>query len=260
MSIKTTDLIAEIERWAPLENAEPWDNSGWQVNLRKEDVSRILIALDPTKAVAEEASEKGADFLFAHHPLFFMPTKMLEDGVDNGGTAIHLIRSGISIYSAHTSFDSAPEGMNYKLAEMIGLSCINQIPDDGTTALVRYGNFEPPRTFAEICSTVENALCMEGRLRTVGSPEAMIKTGAVCGGAGGSFLADVVKAGIDLYVTSDVKHDEALYAAAHGICLIDGGHWGTERHFIEVMAGRLRNAFGDSIEILESSVNKNPWG
>ena len=260
MSIKTSDLIAKIENLAPLEGAESWDNSGWQINLHKPDVERIFIALDPTKAVSLEASEKGADFLLAHHPLFFTPTKMLEEGVDNGGTAIHLIRSGISVYSPHTSFDSAPKGMNYKLAEMIGISCINPLPDDGTTAFIRCGKFDPPRSFAEICKTVEKALCMEGQIRTVGSPDTMIKTGAVCGGAGCSLLADVVKANIDLYVTSDIKHDEALYAAAHGICLIDGGHWGTEHHFISEMGEMLREAFKDSVEIIESTVNKNPWG
>ena len=98
-----------------------------------------------------------------------------------------------------------------------------------------------------------------GQIKKLGDPDTIIRTGAVCGGAGGSLLPEIVKAGIDLYLTSDIKHDNALYAAAHGICLIDGGHWGTEHHFVQEMSNRLNVSFGDKIEILESSVNKNPW-
>lgn len=259
MSIKTEDLIAEIERWAPLSGAEVWDNSGWQIDLRQPEVERILVALDPIKPVATEASEKGADFLLSHHPLFFTPIKLIEEGVDNSGTAIHLIKEGISLYSAHTSFDSAPEGMNEKLAEMIGLTGIKSIPDDGTPAFLRCGVFEKPCSFGDICDRVEDALEMQGQLKKVGVQNTIIKTGAVCGGAGGFLLPEIVNAGIDFYLTSDVKHDDALYAAAHGVCLIDGGHWGTEHHFIPMMAERLRLAFGDAIDVIESTVNRNPF-
>ena len=259
MSIKTTDLITEIERWAPPECAAVWDNSGWQIDLRKPEVTRILVALDPTKAVACEASEKGADFLLAHHPLFFAPTKMLEEGVDNGGIAIHLIKEGISIYSAHTSFDSAVGGMNDLLAEKIGLSGLRLLPDAEEPAFVRCGDFKPPVSFAQICERAEKTLEMQGQIKKVGANDTILKTGAVCGGAGGSQLADIVRADIDFYLTSDIKHDDALYAAAHGLCLIDGGHWGTEHHFISVMADRLRTKFADSVEIIESNINKNPW-
>ncbi|MDR0875566.1 MAG: Nif3-like dinuclear metal center hexameric protein [Clostridiales Family XIII bacterium] len=259
MSIQTTDLISEIERWAPLACAEAWDNSGWQVDLRRPEVGRVLVALDLTKAVAEEASEKGADFLLAHHPLFFDPVKRLLDGVDNDGTAIALIRAGISLYSAHTSFDAAPDGMNEVLAEMIGLSGIRLFPGNAEQAIARQGDFAPLRTFGEVCQRAEAALGMQGRLRVTGPADAMLKTGAVCGGAGGGFVPDVVQAGLDFYLTGDIKHDDALYAGAHGLCLIDGGHWGTERHFIPVMAERLRTAFGGAVEVLESGTNKSPW-
>ncbi|GHU61098.1 GTP cyclohydrolase 1 type 2 [Clostridia bacterium] len=262
MSIQTADLIAEIERWAPLAYAEDWDNSGWQIDLHPPEVSRILVALDPVNAVVGEAREKGADLVFTHHPLFFEPAKRLEAGVDAGGTAIDLIQAGISLYAAHTSFDSAPDGMNAVLAEMIGLSGIRLFPEkeDGLYhTFARQGDFVPLRTFGDVCLGVEKALGMEGKLRTVGPFDAMVKTGAVCGGAGGCFLEDVARAGLDFYLTGDVKHDQALYARAHGICLIDGGHWGTEHHFIPVMAERLRTAFGAAIEVLESETNKSPW-
>jgi dinuclear metal center YbgI/SA1388 family protein len=266
MSIQTKDLIAEIERWAPLPYAEVWDNSGWQVDHKRPEAVRILVALDPTYAVVQETIEKGADFLLSHHPLFFDPVRRLSAGVDNDGTAIALIRAGINLYSAHTSFDSAPDGMNDVLAEMIGLTGIRLLPDGSSPdenglyhAFVRQGNFVPLRTFGDICKTVEKVLGIEGQLRIVGPSDAMVKTGAVCGGAGGSLLEDVVKADVDFYLTSDVKHDDALYASAHGLCLIDGGHWGTEHHFIPVMAERLRTAFGDAVEVLESETNKSPW-
>jgi dinuclear metal center YbgI/SA1388 family protein len=259
MSIQTTDFIAEVERWAPLPYAEAWDNSGWQVDHRRPEVTRILVTLDPTYAVVQEAKEKRCDFVLAHHPLFFDGVNRLTAGVDNDGTAIELIRAGISLYSAHTSFDAAPDGMNEVLAEMIGLSGVRLFPEDAEQAFLRQGDFVPLRTFGDVCKAVEKALGMPGQLRVTGPLDAMLKTGAVCGGAGGGFVPDVVRAGVDLYLTSDVKHDDALYAGAHGLCLIDGGHWGTEHHFIPVMAERLRTAFGDAIEVIESKVNKNPW-
>jgi putative NIF3 family GTP cyclohydrolase 1 type 2 len=100
---------------------------------------------------------------------------------------------------------------------------------------------------------------MTDRLRTIGDPDAPIRTIAVCGGAGGDFIFDAVQDGVDLYITSDVKHHEGIIAAEHGLCLIDGGHWGTEHHFAAVVANHLRGVFGNSLEVYESQVRTDPF-
>jgi putative NIF3 family GTP cyclohydrolase 1 type 2 len=123
----------------------------------------------------------------------------------------------------------------------------------------RRGELPEPASFGEIAAKAESVFGMEDRLKTIGRPDAAVKSVALCGGAGGDFVADAVKEGVDLYITSDVKHHEAQWAREKGLMLIDGGHWGTERIFVPVMAGFLRDMFGEKIEVRESQASQDPW-
>jgi putative NIF3 family GTP cyclohydrolase 1 type 2 len=100
---------------------------------------------------------------------------------------------------------------------------------------------------------------MEGRLKTVGAPDAAVRTVALCGGAGGDFVLDAIREGVDLYITADVKHHEARWADERGLLLIDGGHHGTEKIFLRVMAGFLSDRFAGDLEVVESRTSRDPW-
>jgi dinuclear metal center YbgI/SA1388 family protein len=266
--MKLSDIIHEIEQSAPMACMEPWDNSGWQIRLYADDaeVSRLLVALELSNDVCAEAEALGAQLVLTHHPLFFVPQKSIDFEALNGGYAARLIRAGVSVYAAHTTFDAAPGGMNDCLAALIGLTDVRGFPESAGAphAIARKGVFAPPRTFGDVCAAVGAALASAAGsrmppLRVVGDPSRVVRTGAVCGGGGGEYVQAAIDEGIDFYLTSDVKHHEAGWAKERGLCLIDGGHFGTENLFTREMAGRLRRAFGDALDVRETTANLDPW-
>jgi dinuclear metal center YbgI/SA1388 family protein len=118
----TRDVIAAVERLAPPSLAEGWDNCGLQAGDPEAEASRILVALTPLPAVFEEAEESGADFLLFHHPLIFSPLKSVDTSSYPGDLVSRAVRSGLTVYAAHTSYDAAPEGVSVALARALGLN------------------------------------------------------------------------------------------------------------------------------------------
>jgi dinuclear metal center YbgI/SA1388 family protein len=263
MAVKTSNLISSLEKLAPPEIQEEWDNSGWQINLYKEEVSRVLIALEITSDVVIEAADVDADMIITHHPLFFHGVKQIDLHAPDPSTlyAASLIGAVIPVYSAHTSFDSAENGMNAELCHMFGLSDIKGFPEPkpGEVAIGRRGLLERPVKLSEMIAKAEYFFGMAGRLKVIGDPERFITEVAVCGGGGGSFVTYAIKSNIDLYITSDIKHDEGRIASERGLALIDGGHWGTEKHFTRVVSEYLQGAFGDEVAIIASEVSADPF-
>jgi dinuclear metal center YbgI/SA1388 family protein len=262
MAIKTGELIKQVEVFAPLEIQEEWDNCGWQINLHRVDTSKLLVALEITDAVIEEAISIGADLILTHHPLYFVPAKIIDTNEVLGGYTAKLLKVGIAVYSAHTSYDAAPGGMNDKLAALLGLTDVAPLGpalDAGPMPILRMGVLPEPVTFGDFCTIVENALGCQGRLKTVGGAEHRVKKVAVCGGGGGSYIDNLGPEITDCYVTSDVKHHEAQWAKEKGLLLIDAGHFHTENLFVRDMAGRLRETFPGQFDIYETEVNLDPF-
>jgi dinuclear metal center YbgI/SA1388 family protein len=273
MAVKAHELIEAIEIAFPPDLQEEWDNSGRQIDLTGDDgdVGRVLVAFEVTSGVVREAKESGADFIVEHHPLFFDKIASIDaspaapDPV--GAYAVSLIGAGVSVYAAHTTFDTADGGMNDALARVFGLVEVTGFPalrgdGDGKWrhAIGRKGIVpDGPRSFADFCAEAERIFGMAGRLRTIGDPDSEVRSVALCGGAGGNFVPDAVREGVDLYITSDVKHHEARWARERNLRLIDGGHWGTEKIFTPVMADFLRGRFADRLEVVESRVSCDPW-
>jgi dinuclear metal center YbgI/SA1388 family protein len=274
MTIRKRELTEAIEASFPLGLQEEWDNSGWQISLAGDDdeVSHALVALEITTDVVREAKETGADVIVEHHPLFFGGLASLDaspSAVNPAGAYVAaLIRAGVSVYAAHTTFDTADGGMNDALARAFGLSDVTGFPVPGRGADGKWRHAigrkglapDRLRTLADFIVEAEALFDMKGRLKTVGDPDAAVRTVALCGGAGGDFVPDALREGVDLYITSDVKHHEAQGASEKGLLLIDGGHYGTEKLFTPVMAAFLREKFaGGELRVTESRVNCDPW-
>jgi dinuclear metal center YbgI/SA1388 family protein len=273
MTVRKSELIRAVESSFPLCIQEEWDNSGWQIDLidADGDVGRVLVTLDTTRETVREAEESGVDLIIEHHPLFFVkPARIDASGAAPdpvGEYAVALIRAGVSVYAAHTTFDTAEGGMNDSLACAFGLTEIEGFPiprlgGDGKWghAIGRKGVApDGLNAFSDFCSKAEELFNMKGKLKTVGAPDAAVRTVALCGGAGGDFVIDAIREGVDLYITADVKHHEAGWARERGLLLIDGGHHGTERIFVRVMAEFLRDRFADGLEVIESRTSRGPW-
>ena len=107
--MKVKDIVAMLEAEVPLAWQESYDNAGLVVGSPEADVERVLIALDATEEVVEEAISERCQMVVTHHPIIFRPIKRLADENRQQRTIAKAIRHGIALYAAHTNLDSAPQ-------------------------------------------------------------------------------------------------------------------------------------------------------
>ncbi len=244
---KVKDIKNAIEKLAPCSLAEEWDNVGLMVGDAEQYVNTVFICLDVTAENVQKAIDCDADLIISHHPLIFTPLKHILDTDVSGNIISTLIRNNISVYSAHTNLDNADGGMNDVLADKLGLSDIRHFTEDecqNSSSIGRVGELETSIELADFKDFVKNVLGCRS-IRYVGSPDEMVKTVAVCSGAGGDGIYSAYNAGADVYVTSDVRHHEAQLAYELGLNLIDAGHFETENTICEFMKDYLQEVLPD---------------
>jgi dinuclear metal center YbgI/SA1388 family protein len=263
MPIERKKLIQHIERIAPPDLALEWDNTGMQIDMGDAEIKRVLVTLDVTGAAVREAQAINADFILAHHPLLFHKINKIDRSDVVGGLLIELIRAGISVYAAHTSFDIVYGGNNDYLCEVLGLQNIRRVrPESGAEAggvTGKIGDLRRELRLAEVCDLLRERLGAERRLPAVGDPDARISRVGLCTGGGGDQIEAFAENGCSLYITGDVRHHEAVLAAERGICLIDAGHFDTEWIFVRNFTEKLKVAAGDLVEVYESKCGCNPF-
>ena len=248
-------IINAIEKIAPLDLADEWDNSGIQIDAGKKEIKKVLVALEITKPVIDEAKEVDIDLIITHHPLFFKPVLNIDGNTVIGNYVVELILSGISVYSAHTNFDAADGGNNDYIASLLKLSNVRKFNE---TSLGRVGELLMKMSFDEVCGYVKDLLLLP-RIITVVNPTAKIGKVGVCCGAGGYMIDEAIEVGCDLYITGDIKYHDAQNAFAREICLIDAGHYGTEKFFAENLTKQLMTATQGEIEIISTKQNIDPF-
>lgn len=254
------NLIQIIEDFCPVETAEIWDNCGFQIDCGNEEIDRVLVSLEVTRKVIEEAKEVEADMILTHHPLFFSEIKKVEQTDVVGSYVIDLIRSGISVYSCHTNFDRLAGGNNDYVGQLLELTDIR--PFDRDNGFCRKGETAFDVTFMEMIHRAAEAFNIEERyFRWVGDLTKTVETVGWCTGAGSEFLKDAADEGCDLFITGDLKYHEAQLAKEMGLCVLDAGHYGSEKIFAENMAVMLRQHCKDrDLEIIQSDTDINPFG
>ena len=250
------DVLSYMNSFAPAYMKMEWDNVGLLCGSKSQPVTKILVALDPFENVCREAKEYGAELIITHHPLIYQPIKAVTDDTEVGRCIQFLCRNGISAINAHTNLDCAAEGVNHRLATLLGLENIQVIDPMGTDeqgrpwGLLRCGQVQE-QSLESFLATVKQQLGCDG-LRYVGSSP--VRKVAVGGGACGSDMMDAVRAGCDTFVTSDVKYNQFHDAQTLGINLVDAGHFHTENPIVAVLAEKLSAAFpAIDVKISESS-------
>ncbi len=263
MAISFTDLLAELRTIAPRELEEEWDNGGLQINMGNDSVNKILVCLEITGDVIDEAVKLGVDYIVTHHPLLFHKLDVVDASTVTGNYVVKLIRHGITVYSAHTSFDYVFGGNNDYLADMMDLQKVRKLkiwtPFGDKELAGRVGTLLNPITLKEVGEKLEDILKLKLKVKMVGDPNRVIKTVGLCTGAGGDSIEAAIRNGCDLFITGDVRHHEAQMAKEMGLCLIDAGHYGTESIFAENFANKLRKATEGNVEIIESNIVVNPF-
>ena len=241
--------VREIEQalfeLAPREGAMDWDNVGHLLGDPDSEVSRVLVALDITEDVADEAISHGCELIVAHHPVMncrWLPVQSIREDTPQGHLLLKLLRNGISAICMHTNLDVAWGGVNDILAEKLKLVDPGPLCDNG---LGRVGRLEEPMDLADFVRFVSRSLGCNGvRYAGAGKPVCRV---AVGGGACGDFEDDAIRAGCDTFVTADLSYHQFLDAKGKGINLIDAGHFPTEDPVCEKLVQYVSDRFQELV-------------
>lgn len=270
--ITTADVSTAIENIAPAGLQEAWDNCGIMIGFKDAPVKKILTCLEINEAILDEAKELDVDMIITHHPLIFGGIKSLCTCNYKDRIIMELIRSGINVYSCHTPFDKVKGGNNDVIAEKLGLVSVKNLngADVPSAAKMmermdeadigRIGEFRKPMLLKDVIKLVADNLGLSMRqIRVTGNLNTEISKVGMCTGAGSDLMGMAAGQGCQLFVTGDVKYHEAQTALEEGICVIDAGHYGTEKFFGEEMKMKLQKELGKNVEIIASSVNIDPF-
>ena len=243
----TVNAICEfLDSFAPLGLAEDWDNVGLLVGDESDQVQRIMTCLTITPESANEAVDQNADLIVTHHPLPFRPLQRITTQHTASRLLIKLIRNRVAVYSPHTAFDSAREGINQQLTERFGLSDAQPLvavddvePDIGSG---RIATANEAWTLAELANRAKT-LFQLSYVQIVGNPNQSCRRIALACGSGGSFLEPAIRAGCDTLITGESSFHTCLEASAQHCGLLLLGHFASERFAVERLAEVLGQQF-----------------
>ena len=257
--MKIKEVIDALERFAPLPLQEGFDNAGLQVGLTETEVSGALLCLDVTESIVDEAVEKGCNMIVSHHPLLFHAIKTLSDINYVQRTVMKAIENHVTVVSMHTNLDNAQGGVNFKMAEKIGLKDVRffdeKMIDNITSGRGVIGVLPSEMDSAAFIDRVkkvfgvECAQCNELLHRKISKV-------ALCGGAGSFLLDDAMKAGADAFITGEMHYHE-FFGHEQEIQIAVLGHYQTEQFTNEILYSILREAF-PSLSLYMTETNTNP--
>ena len=248
-----------LEQLAPARLAEDWDNVGLLVGDRGRNVTKLMTCLTVTPASAAEAIESGVELIVTHHPMPFAATRRLTADTTVGRLLLDLIVARIAVFSAHTAFDSAGEGINQRLAAGLQLRGIAPLaPHAEGQGTGRWGWLADPLSLGQLASRLKQFLAIE-RLQLVGKLEQTVRTVAVACGAAGELLDAAQQNGCDAMVVGEARFHTCLEAEALGIGLLLPGHFASERFAMECLADVLARQFSD-VQVWPSRREKDPIG
>ena len=256
--MKIKEVTKALERFAPLPLQESWDNAGLQVGLTEAEVSGALLCLDVTCQIVDEAIQKGCNLIVSHHPLIFRKLARLtgEDYVQQ--VVMKAIANGIVIMSMHTNMDNARGGVNFKIAEKMGLHNVHFMSTNTIDGVECgsgvIGEFEEPMAADDFIILLKKAFCVE----CVEANQLLrrpIKTVAMCGGSGSFLLDEAVEAGADAFLTGEMHYHE-YFGREQQIQIAVIGHYQSEQYTSEIFRDIIeRECQGVKCFIAETCTN-----
>ena len=254
-----SDICHTLENIAPTELAEDWDNVGLLVGRKNAAVCRVMTCLTLTSNVAEEAVQKQVNMIVSHHPILFSATKNISDKTPEGEILLRLIENTIAVYSPHTCYDSAFDGINQQLASAFALSDIQPLRQNSADHSVgsgRQGRLLTEVSLQQFLGTVAG-ITRASHIEYTGRLDATVRKVGVACGAAGEFLRDAAQHGCDTFVTGETRFHTAIASETMNINLIIVGHYCSERPAIEYLATKLKQQF-PALEVFPSQNEHNP--
>ncbi len=266
MTLQIKDILTTLNHIAPFELAESWDNVGLLIGTPTSHVSSILVGLDPTLTLIEEAIQKGANTIITHHPIIFHPLTAIQTDTPSGKLLEKALCHKLNIIACHTNFDSAIDGVSDALGKSLGLTQLKPLcpcPDSKLpgTGLGRVGYFSHNLSIDTFLKTLFSVLDLPS-LQIVGTLPRTVTTVALCGGGGSDFAEAAMAAGADLYLSAEIKHSTARWAEESGFCIIDGTHYATEKPMVKHIADHLKIIAKEEkwlLDILQTETEHPPF-
>ena len=242
--MKLNEILDILEQFAPVESAEEWDNVGLLIGRDGDEIQKILVCLDFTADVLEQAIQGDFQMIITHHPVIFKPLQKITNPL-----FLKAVRHNICVYSGHTNVDIAQGGVNDVLAEKLEL--VNVTAD----GILRVGELKESLSETEFVKHVCKILDVPA-VRTVPLKKQIKKVGLV-GGAGGDFLENAKLLNCDAYVTGEVSYHVAQAAESMDVFLVCAGHFETEAPIAKALTEMLNTKLSDAKA--ECAVLQNPF-
>lgn len=253
------DVIKEMEKIAPTYLKEDFDNVGLMVGDRSKEVKKVLLALDCTLNVIEEAKRENADLIITHHPLIFRRPSNITTDTLQGKKIIELIKNDISLYSSHTNLDSVENGLNSTIVSLLGFeecAILEANKKEQSAGIGRLVSLNESISLEQLVNKVKKALSIN-HLRVVNGNDKITKI-AIINGSGQDFIGKAVSLGADCIITGDTTYHFASDYKELGISILDVGHFASEQLVFFNVMKKLEEKFRD-IEFITSKVEEDPF-
>lgn len=257
--MKLREITAALEDYAPLALQDGFDNAGLQIGLTEDvDATGALLCLDVTEDVIDEAIGNGCNVIISHHPLLFHPVKQIDNSDYVRRCIMKAIKGNIAIYSAHTNLDNAEAGVNFKIAEKIGLNNLKflKIADNGQGGSGVVGTLDSPIDKDEFVDEIKRIFKV-GAVRYNQWTGTSISKVALCGGAGAFLISDAIREKADVFITGEIGYHR-FFGHENDIMLMEIGHYESEQYTIELLQEIMQQKCPNLRKVIMTSINTNP--
>ena len=261
MQIK--DILEALEHFSPLPLEEDWDNAGLQVGLTERDASGALLCLDVNEEIVDEAIRKGCNLIVSHHPLLFHGLKQIAGANYVQRVVAKAIKNDIAIVSMHTNLDNALHGVNFKIAEKLGLRDVvfmsptqravnGQMVDCGSGVVGQFACGMDSQKFIKFVKETFGCGCV----MTNELLQRPVSKVAICGGSGAFLLGEAISCGADAFITGEMHYHE-YFDCEQKIQILVIGHYESEHFTAEIFRDLLKETF-PSLPLFIAETNTNP--
>ncbi len=261
--MKIKEIIAALERFAPLPLQESYDNAGLQCGLTEAEVSGVLLCLDVTEEVLHEAIDLGCNLVVSHHPLLFHGLKQVADTTQVQRCVRLAVQNDLCLYAAHTNLDNAEDGVNFRIAEKLGLIDVQFM----SPRMVAVGTRQVKTGSGVIgyLPQAENSLAFLQRVKQAFGVEALqhnqllereVQSVAICGGAGDFMLDEALQADADAFITGEM-HYHQWFGHEQKIQIAVLGHYESEQFTREIFRKIIEDV-APMLPLYDTEVCTNP--
>ena len=263
--MKIKDILGALEEFAPLALQDGYDNAGLQIGLAEDaEATGVLLSLDVTEEVVNEAVLRGCNLIVGHHPLLFHPVRSFTGKTHVERAILKAIKNDIAVYAAHTNLDVANGGVNFKMAEKLGLQKVELLSPRENYTTGQKELMAGDGVIASLPSSMSKKEFMENvkevfrlkSLRVNNANPKTIKRVALCGGNGASLIPQAIEKGADVFITGEIGYHR-FFGYEKDILLLEIGHYESEQYTIELLRDIITKA-APSVHVCKAETNINP--